>query len=109
MNMGTTGLDATNEAYRKRAGLDKDVTVVLDELDATPPAPEVEDDEELSEGVSNGSVSEDLRADEPEPDMSWKKDAIIDRLVESGVDAPRDELEKMTKLQLIERFTDYQV
>ena len=44
---------------------------------------------------------------EPAPDMSWKKDDIIDYLiVKSDDEVDREELEVLTKTQLLERVTD---
>ena len=115
MNMGTTSLDATNEAYQKRVanlaaankGQSEEVEDVNEGITQSYPV-EADDDEAPEEPVdiSNGTVSEDLRADEPTPDMSWKKEQIIDHIEESDVDGDRDDLEKLTKTQLIELLTE---
>ena len=110
-----TSIESTNEAYQTRvdglAASYADRTAEAEEARKESGIVSVE--APLSESAEFQAVAADddevttEEDGEPTPDMSWKKDAIVDYIVESGVEVERDELEKMNKADLLERFTDY--
>lgn len=83
---------AISSAYRGRA-------------EAVRAGREREQEKAEKEAVDESQVEADETPDEL-PTESWKKDAIIQWLIDSGVEAERVDLEGLTKAELIENFID---
>lgn len=83
---------AISKAYRGRA-------------EAVRAGREREQEKAEKEAVNESQVEADETPDEL-PKESWKKDAIIQWLLDSGVEVERVDLEELTKAELIEHFID---
>jgi hypothetical protein len=76
--------ESMRQSYRQRAA-------------ATTTTVETEEPEVIPADVEDDTLDE-------LPDESWKKSDIVDYLVDSGIEVDADDLKKMTKAELVDRF-----